>query len=104
MRDLAVAEKADQWKFTECRLDHLQLFRIRAKKIGAAPEAGIVNAAARLRIQALLHAVEHARHVFRRTRGIAAAEHDRLAVFDEIADRNDTARRIDADEIAHEII
>ena len=43
-------------------------------------------------------------HVLDRARGIAAAEHHAHAVLDQLADRDQAARRVDADEIAHQII
>ncbi len=104
MRYFAVAEKSDQRKFAERLPDHGGLLGFVAEQVRPASDAGIIQAAARTPEQSALDAVEHARHVLGRAGFVAPAEHDLRTGPRHVADRHELVHRIDADEVAHQIV
>src|SRR5262249_54637644 len=104
MRDLAIAEEADQGKFSERLPDQLELFGVGSEQAGAAPDAGVVDPPAGLREHTLSYALQHALHVFLRGLGIAPAEQDARVLLQQLADRDQLVRRVDPHEIAHHVV
>ena len=104
VRDLAVAEEAHERDVAQTLADHPEFARRFAEEALAAREAREVQRAARPREESALDAVEHARHVFLGGPAIAAAEHHLVAGVDEIADRDEPAFGVEADDVAHRVV
>src|SRR5688500_6762156 len=104
VRDFAVAEETHQRQVAQRLADHLEFARIRPEEARAAAQTRKIDAPARLRVKALAYAFEHARHILPRGAVVASAEHDAAPRLEQLADRNELVRRVDADEIAHEVV
>src|SRR5262245_28020021 len=104
MRDLAVAEESDERKFTEPVADDPELGGAAPEHVLAPAEAGEVEPALRRPVELAADGLEHPHEVVARRGAVASAEENRHPVLDRGADRDQLVLRIDAHEVAHEVI
>src|SRR5262249_4218461 len=102
--DLAVAEKSDQRKIAERIANQRHLLGVGAEQIRTAGKAGVIHPAPRLSEEPFLDACKHAVHVLDRAVEIPAAEHHLLIRAHELADRDELALWIDAEQVAYQIV
>src|SRR5499426_1673099 len=104
MRDLAVAEESDERKFTEPVADDPELGGAAPEHVLAPAEAREVEAAPRRPVELAADGLEHPHEVVARRGAVASAEENRHPVLDRGADRDQLVLRVDAHEVAHEVI
>src|SRR5215470_12474528 len=104
MRDLAVAEESDERKFAEPVADDSELGGAAPEHVFAPPEARKVQPAPRRLVELAADGFEHSHEVVARRGAVTSAEEDRHPVLYGGADRNQLVLRIDAHEVANEVI